>query len=292
MALSWNTEAAAGGGSGKTQPIAVQFWLDYLHPIDGRSNLLLDDSADETSYPTLPATEAYIDGINYVTAKVGRDQNINFNLGGGSLKKPAVRHCYLGGAAFDMNGALKVQPVPPGWEPVAPYTYNPGLRPTLTSTMLPKTMGAMYGFNFDDTPQGVIRHVDAFLNFQDQAGRAWRIELGRHPLYYNNDPTKPYWYAPQGSCVSVERLAANGRKSRWRFWTEPITDEQVGMVDQHIGYLYTYPENPTDPLILVGLVDLPFSGTIESLSDEPTPANSTGYDPGDGTLECTTLPSR
>ena len=287
LTLAWETEAAnkpGGGGSTTTQPIAAQFWLDYLHPLDSLPNVLLADRDPDTSYPTLPATAAYKDGIDYVTAKVGRDQNINFNLAS-QYKKPAVRHFILNGGVN--GGALVVQPVPLGCEPSGVgYTDK---RPTLASTVIPKTMGVLYGLNFADTPPGWVRHVDASLTFQDDAGKSWTIYFGARPLYYNNQPDTPVYYAPCGSCVLVKRLGNVNGKSRWRFATEgqPIIDPATGQIVEYVhrGYLYTYSDTNPISLLLAGVVDLPLGGTIESLSQETEPS-SAGYSVPDNPAGC------
>ncbi|MBI2950124.1 MAG: hypothetical protein HYY23_21020 [Verrucomicrobia bacterium] len=293
LALATHSKAASknGGGTTTTQPIGVQFWLDdfWLDEVHGLTfpNVLIADG-DTYAQPSLglPATAVtppYKDGLDYVSAKIGRDERIIVNLVS-QFKKPAIRF-YLVNPGFPAVNPVSSACAPSG----VVYTDE---RPAVANQILGagssrqvstgNSMLIIYGQDFDDMPPGVVRHVNARQNFADDNATVWAVYFGARIF------PGGFQYAPCGSCMLVQRLpnTADG-KSRWRFSTEAqvITNAAGETENLHVGYLY---KGFSSPPVFAGIVNLSLSGTIESLSLEPEPS-SEGYTVPDVPAECPLL---
>ncbi|MBI4659052.1 MAG: hypothetical protein HY735_09430 [Verrucomicrobia bacterium] len=279
MTLGWNTGAASKGGTGgstKDYDIYAQIWLDDFNPtpnLDG--TLLVNGVTSDDAGP-------YINGVDRVMALVGADRDIVLQFNYPQFKKPPIRHFHLSGE-FPQFLAASEHCWPSGLIPT-------GERPVLDTEVVPFGFLQIFGNNIDDMPLYAVRHLDARWVFGDNAGRTWTVFYGAWPLYTGSNDSTGFVYAPYGSCLRVERLTTGADKSRWNFSTEgQEIKDPIGNViaaNQHLGYLYYYSSDSTPSLVFAGIVNLPISGTVESLTSEPTPLPSRGYNPGDGSLEC------
>lgn len=276
MALAWNTEAANNGRTGastKDYDIYAQIWLD-----DTTTN------PDESSAPSGVIDDgkgSYINDVDRVMARVGATRDIYLHLNT-QTKRTAIRHLMLNGGfpEFVAPAFLPQNCNPSGLSPT-------GERPVFNSDEVRIGFLQIFGNDIDDQPPGVgvVRHLDARWVFGDDAGRTWTVYFGAWPIFTGSNDSTGFVYAPCGSCMQVERLVTGSDKSRWRFWTEGQGPNHL-----HVGYLYYYPGDPTAPQVFAGIVSLPISGTVESLTSEPTPLPSEGYNPGDGSLTCPLQP--
>jgi hypothetical protein len=109
------------------------------------------------------------------------------------------------------------------------------------------------GEDHDDTPVGCCREVSARLTIKDDRDETWIIRFG------NNISAGGSLFAPCGDNVIVKRLPNVSGKSQWEFSTEGL------------GYVYRDNNPPHTATEFWGSVSLPFSGIIESLTDELEP---------------------
>lgn len=250
-----------GGGGTSSQWIDVQIWLDDIHSVDpGRANGLVADDANL----------AYTHDQEKVRAQVGSSGNIDLNLNTKS-NKPAIRHFLL------PNGFPSVLDLGCAPEGVTLTDERPALR-----NVIPDAWLQIMGPDFDDLPPGYVRHVNARIAFQDEAGQVWMLHYGARPLCSWEFPDCMQ-YAPCGSCILVKRLPNTpDGKSQWQFATEP----RDGL---HLGYLYRLSSDRNTPTMLAGIIDLPWSGLIETLDPQPLPP-SEGYVIPDDPPECPAAP--
>lgn len=253
--------AGKGGGKGGGTRIAAQISLDDTHP-SGADNRIVGDGGP------------YRDGEDRVQGWVSKDTDIYLSLNATQFKKPPIRHLLLNGVFPD---SLACEAVSPGCAPVGVECTD--LRPFLLTEVVGWGYFQISGANHDDTPPGVERRVNARWVFRDDAGLLWAVHFGPRPTYTYYFPPG-FQAAPCGSCLVVERLEnTDAGLSRWRFWTEP----QGENANLHQSYLYLVDDEGVSRF--AGIVNLPLSGTIESLAAQPQPSGE-GYTIPEDPAEC------
>ena len=236
VGLTLNAHAA-----GKSQVVATKAVIDDFHFLTGEPNRLVSDG-----------NGAYTDGVDLVSSVVGRARgfNINLNTSVGTPKpKPSKRFFKFqngfplvpNGSCADLRGTV--------CEPVldVPLVCETGL-PQLPPTMLADwSFLRTYGGGFAEAPVGCESHGNFPLHIT-VAGQTFTV-------FFGNKAPSPGC----ASCITVRRMANANGKAVWKFFTQP----------PHIGYLFQGGDVSAGHF--VGMVQLPFSGMMTSINDEPEP---------------------
>lgn len=203
--------------------------------------------------------DTYVDGVDRAEIAIGRNRTIQMDFNSHS-KKDSIRNLVLA-AGFDVSSTT-CAPQPQEVDglividldnPPSPLPYfDPANNGLIADAKL-----VIKGEDHDDTPIDCQRYVNAVLEVKDDNGETWFVYYG------SRESGGGSTFARCGSCVVVKRLENVDNQdpgiSRWEFSTE--------------GHGYVYRDNnpPHNPTEFWGVVDLPFSGAIESLSNEPLP---------------------
>lgn len=243
--VTLNTQAA-GKGNGGNVGGDVSGWIF--------SQVSLDDfpGAGIVSDTGAP----YVDGQDLVEALVGRNFNIRLAL---NTKKGKRSRSFQFPNGFTVipNGAcaaLLSTPCEPQLSD-APVVCSTTDGPDLLNDRAVPAEFEILGQDHDDSPVGCVRHVNARLRLTDKNGQGWWVFFG------SKAPANGVLQAPCSSCVTIERKNNVAGKAVWSFFNE----------SPFVGYLYRDNQPPHFPSELVGIVSLPFSGTITSLTSEPEP---------------------
>lgn len=207
----------------------------------------------------------YIDGVDRTEMRIGRNFNIimDFNT---HNKKESIRKL-----KFTIGPLTEVFPGPcyPSLSDNRVITERtPGIAEPTIADLADDAKLEIYGQDHDDSMLNCKRYVNARFTIKDDNGQNWYIYFGRRQWANGS------YYSPCGSCVIVTRLHNLDSDdpgvepdypgiAQWKFSTE---DDGNG---NSIGYVYRDNNPPHAPTEFWGTINLPFSGIIESLTDEP-----------------------
>jgi len=249
--VAWAEKGGNGKGNGNTGDVGgdVSGWI-YCRVTfhDGIGNGVESDGNGE-----------YLDGVDRAEMRIGRNRNMlmDFNT---HKKKDSIRTLHFPYGiplpAWPEDACL---PILGDEELTAPTGPAPDIALAAQDAEL-----KIHGEDHDDTPVGCCRAVNAVLTIEDDNGETWIIHFGGKVAAGGS-----VYFAPCGSDVIVQRLPNvdsdgdgtpdNPGFSRWAFTTDGL------------GYVYRDNNPPHRPTEFWGTVSLPFSGVIESLTDEPEP---------------------
>lgn len=209
----------------------------------------------------------YVDGVDRTEMRIGRnfDIRMDFNT---HKKKDSLR-------TLRFPGGFPVPVLPPVEDP--PGTPNPcwptfdGLTtpdsgatgPTIPVGGLAQDAELVFHHqDHDDTPVGCCRGVGARLTVKDDNGETWFVWFAR---LYGLD-CRDYMIVKRLPNLDLDGVDGpdNPGISQWKFSTSTT------------GRAYVYRDNnpPHAPTEFWGVVTLPMSGIIESLTDETEPTGS------------------
>ena len=240
-------QAAPGGGKGNGGKVGgdVSGWIFSKVKFDDGGSVISDDftSADNPD-------GWYVDGEDRTQMRIGRNRNIlmDFNT---HNKKDSIRTLVFSGGfpAPVLDGVTP--PILSG----GPTTTPSGPGPAIGSESAAKDAKLVIkGEDHDNSPvDPEPRRENAVLTVKDDKDETWIVHFGKDVSGGGSE------FAPDGDWIEVTRLPNVDGKSLWTFSTTGL------------GYVYRDNNPPHSPTEFWGVVTIPFSGTIESLTDEPEP---------------------